>query len=84
MGEIRRSKITVIFVFTFLLLWHTESVVGYFGVCLSNCVQCKEMFGMYFHGRACAESCIKSRGLISPDCNNPNTLRGFLKRYHSD
>ncbi|CAG9822687.1 unnamed protein product [Phaedon cochleariae] len=49
---------------------------------LRNCVQCKQMFGPYFQGRACGEACLVSNGQITPDCNNPGTLGNFLKRLY--
>ncbi|XP_022205784.1 eclosion hormone isoform X2 [Nilaparvata lugens] len=52
------------------------------GVCIRNCGQCKQMFGHYFHGQACAESCLASKGFNSPDCNNPKTLRGLIVRLY--
>nr|WLV89615.1 eclosion-hormone-1 [Gecarcinus lateralis] len=51
------------------------------GMCISNCGQCKEMYGDYFHGQACAESCIRTQGISIPDCNNPATFNRFLKRF---
>nr|UXO98117.1 eclosion hormone 2 [Zophobas atratus] len=51
-------------------------------VCITNCVQCKQMFGPYFQGRACGDACISSNGQLMPDCNNPRTLGNFLKRLY--
>ncbi|XP_063593827.1 eclosion hormone-like [Penaeus indicus] len=50
-------------------------------MCIRNCGQCKEMYGDYFHGQACAESCIMTQGMSIPDCNNPSTFNRFLKRF---
>ncbi|KAG7170701.1 eclosion hormone-like 2 [Homarus americanus] len=50
-------------------------------MCIRNCGQCKEMYGDYFHGQACAESCIMTQGISIPDCNNPATFNRFLKRF---
>ncbi|KAJ8919021.1 hypothetical protein NQ315_016926, partial [Exocentrus adspersus] len=47
-----------------------------------NCVQCKQMFGPYFQGRACGDACLASNGRLTPDCNNPGTLGSFLKRLY--
>ncbi|KAG8196761.1 hypothetical protein JTE90_014494 [Oedothorax gibbosus] len=49
-------------------------------VCLKNCAQCKLTFGSYFNGPKCAESCIKYRGLLMPDCNDVKTIHGFLNK----
>ncbi|XP_018570006.1 eclosion hormone-like [Anoplophora glabripennis] len=51
-------------------------------VCITNCVQCKQMFGPYFQGRACGDACLASNGRVTPDCNNPGTLGSFLKRLY--
>jgi hypothetical protein len=40
------------------------------------------MYGHYFEGQVCVEACLSSNGKRLPDCNNPNTLRGLLKRLH--
>ncbi|XP_076041659.1 eclosion hormone-like [Oratosquilla oratoria] len=50
-------------------------------LCIRNCGYCKEMYGAYFNGRACAEHCIFSKGVGIPDCNNPVTFDRFLKRF---
>ncbi|MCL4158893.1 UNVERIFIED_CONTAM: hypothetical protein GTU68_044510 [Idotea baltica] len=51
------------------------------GMCIRHCGHCKEMYGDYFHGQACAESCLMSMGGSVPDCNNPATFNRFLKRF---
>ncbi|CAH1373911.1 unnamed protein product [Tenebrio molitor] len=51
-------------------------------VCITNCVQCKQMFGPYFQGKACGDACITSNGNLMPDCNNAGTLGNFLKRLY--
>ncbi|XP_069692493.1 uncharacterized protein [Periplaneta americana] len=65
-----------------ILLWANDSWAGNVGVCITNCGQCKQMYGHYFQGQLCAEACLESNGRLLPDCNNPNTLRGFLKRLY--
>ncbi|VEN56544.1 unnamed protein product [Callosobruchus maculatus] len=40
------------------------------------------MYGPYFKGKACGDSCLSSNGEWVPDCNNPGTLRSFLKRLY--
>jgi hypothetical protein len=47
-----------------------------------NCGQCKQMYGHYFEGQLCVETCLSTNGRLLPDCNNPNTLRGLLKRLY--
>ncbi|EEZ99174.1 eclosion hormone-like protein [Tribolium castaneum] len=51
-------------------------------VCITNCVQCKQMFGPYFQGRACGDACVSTNGRLVPDCNNAGTLGNFLKRLY--
>ncbi|XP_023028729.1 eclosion hormone [Leptinotarsa decemlineata] len=51
-------------------------------VCITNCVQCKQMFGPYFQGKACGDACLSNNGQLVPDCNNPGTLGNFLKRLY--
>lgn len=42
----------------------------FLGVCLKNCAQCKKMFGHFFEGQLCADSCVKFKGKIVPDCED--------------
>ncbi|XP_017771052.1 PREDICTED: eclosion hormone-like [Nicrophorus vespilloides] len=66
-----------------LIMWLSAyAVEATIPVCLTNCVQCKQMFGRYFQGRACGEACISSNGRDMPDCNNPGTLGNYLKRLY--
>ncbi|XP_065078945.1 eclosion hormone-like [Ochlerotatus camptorhynchus] len=48
------------------------------GVCINNCAQCKKMFGEYFEGHLCAESCIQFKGKMVPDCEDINSIAPFL------
>lgn len=48
--------------------------------CIHNCAQCKRTYGAFFEGQRCAESCIKYRGLLMPDCNDISTISGFLNK----
>lgn len=43
------------------------------GVCLRNCAQCKKMYGSYFEGQMCADSCVKFKGKIIPGTLNDET-----------
>lgn len=44
------------------------------GICLKNCAQCKKMFGSFFEGQLCADSCVKLKGKIIPDCEDLGAL----------
>ncbi|KAK9703265.1 Eclosion hormone [Popillia japonica] len=76
------EKLGLYFCYLIFLLLYIDFCVASIPVCITNCVQCKQMFGVYFEGRACGDACISSNGQISPDCNNPGTLGIFLKRFH--
>ncbi|CAG9765304.1 unnamed protein product [Ceutorhynchus assimilis] len=52
------------------------------GVCITNCVQCKQMYGQYFEGKICGDTCIASNGKLIPDCNQPGTLHSYFKRFY--
>ncbi|XP_058065546.1 eclosion hormone-like [Anopheles bellator] len=49
-----------------------------FGICVKNCAQCKKVYGAYFEGQRCAESCIKDRGRPVPDCEDIASIAPFL------
>ncbi|XP_018017890.1 eclosion hormone [Hyalella azteca] len=51
------------------------------GLCIRNCGYCKEMYGDYFHGGDCAETCILTKGSSIPDCNRPSTFHRFIRRF---
>ncbi|CRL02231.1 CLUMA_CG015134, isoform A [Clunio marinus] len=48
------------------------------GVCLRNCAQCKKMFGSFFEGQLCADSCVKFKGKVIPDCEDLASIAPFL------
>ncbi|XP_058460821.1 eclosion hormone-like [Malaya genurostris] len=52
----------------------------FLGVCINNCAQCKKMYGAYFEGQLCADSCIKFRGKIMPDCEDIGSIAPFINK----
>ncbi|XP_049543764.1 eclosion hormone-like [Anopheles darlingi] len=54
-----------------------------FGLCVNNCAQCKKLYGAYFEGQRCAESCIKYRGKTIPDCEDTASIAPFLNNILS-
>ncbi|XP_055908644.1 eclosion hormone [Eupeodes corollae] len=59
----------------------TMSGLDYIQVCLNNCAQCKKMFGDYFQGQTCAESCLKFKGKAIPDCEDIGSIAPFLNTF---
>ncbi|XP_060524482.1 eclosion hormone [Cylas formicarius] len=51
------------------------------GVCIRNCAQCKKMFGAYFEGQLCADTCVKFKGKIIPDCEDIASIAPFLSKF---
>ncbi|XP_062535340.1 eclosion hormone-like [Armigeres subalbatus] len=49
-------------------------------VCMTNCAQCKRMYGTFFDGQLCAEACLEFKGKIIPDCEDIGSIAGFLNR----
>ncbi|XP_063218983.1 eclosion hormone [Bacillus rossius redtenbacheri] len=49
-------------------------------LCVRNCAQCKRMFGEYFEGELCADTCIKYKGKVIPDCEDIGSIAPFLNR----
>ncbi|KAL7640907.1 UNVERIFIED_CONTAM: hypothetical protein RMT77_008044 [Armadillidium vulgare] len=60
--------------------FHSDDVFALTGMCIRNCGHCKEIYGDYFNGQACAENCILTKGQAVPDCNDPVTFKRFLKK----
>ncbi|XP_076238894.1 eclosion hormone [Calliopsis andreniformis] len=54
------------------------------GVCIRNCAQCKKMFGPYFLGQKCADSCVKYKGKLIPDCEDEGSIQPFLQALDID
>ncbi|XP_023173786.1 eclosion hormone [Drosophila hydei] len=52
--------------------------IDFIQICLNNCAQCKKMFGDYFQGQTCAESCLKFKGKAIPDCEDIGSIAPFL------
>ncbi|KAJ8919028.1 hypothetical protein NQ315_016933 [Exocentrus adspersus] len=50
------------------------------GVCIRNCAQCKKMFGPYFEGQLCADTCVKFKGKIIPDCEDIASIAPFFEQ----
>ncbi|XP_043268993.1 eclosion hormone [Venturia canescens] len=50
------------------------------GTCLRNCAQCTKMFGRYFDGQLCADTCVKYKGKMIPDCEDENSITDFINR----
>ncbi|KXJ81787.1 hypothetical protein RP20_CCG017791 [Aedes albopictus] len=71
-----------------VLINHVQSnpAVDLFGgyeiisVCMTNCAQCKRMYGTFFNGQLCAEACLEFKGKIVPDCEDIGSIAGFLNR----
>ncbi|CAB3235934.1 unnamed protein product [Arctia plantaginis] len=50
------------------------------GACIENCAQCKKMFGAWFEGPLCAQSCIEFKGSLIPECENLASISRFLNK----
>lgn len=48
------------------------------GVCIRNCAQCKKMYGPYFQGQLCADSCLKFKGKMIPDCEDVASIAPYI------
>ncbi|XP_035784379.1 uncharacterized protein LOC118462639 [Anopheles albimanus] len=70
----------IIHSYQFFLFSFPDILGGYelFGLCVNNCAQCKKLYGAYFEGQRCAESCIKYRGKTIPDCEDTASIAPFL------
>ncbi|CAK1594454.1 unnamed protein product [Parnassius mnemosyne] len=49
-------------------------------ICIENCAQCKKMLGSWLDGPLCAESCIRHRGKLMPDCEDFASIAPFLTK----
>ena len=46
--------------------------------CLRSCVHCKEMYGQYFLGHLCAQTCISKHGNFRAVCTDITSIKPFL------
>ncbi|XP_039750568.1 eclosion hormone-like [Pararge aegeria] len=49
-------------------------------ICIENCAQCKKMLGAWFDGSLCAESCLKFRGKMIPECEDFASIASFIHK----
>ncbi|XP_033226440.1 eclosion hormone isoform X2 [Belonocnema kinseyi] len=78
-----RVNLMCIVAFTVLFLTTSESF-NHIGTCLRNCAQCTKMLGPYFEGALCADTCVKLKGKIIPDCEDANSIEPFITRPDDD
>ncbi|XP_076174035.1 eclosion hormone [Ptiloglossa arizonensis] len=69
---------------TIIMLASGTPIERAIGVCIRNCAQCKKMFGPYFLGQKCADSCVKYKGKLIPDCEDEVSIQPFLQELDSD
>ncbi|XP_058122467.1 eclosion hormone [Anopheles ziemanni] len=50
------------------------------GICITNCAQCKKMYGAFFEGHLCAEACVQFKGKTIPDCEDLGSIAPFLNK----
>ncbi|KAJ8724328.1 hypothetical protein PYW08_015802 [Mythimna loreyi] len=53
-------------------------------ICIENCAQCKKMFGKWFDGPLCAESCFIQKGKWYPECEDINSIGPFIIKHNND
>ncbi|XP_037911179.1 eclosion hormone isoform X1 [Hermetia illucens] len=63
------------------ILSDTLTGLDFIQICLNNCAQCKKMFGNYFQGQTCAESCLKFKGKAIPDCEDIGSIAPYLNTF---
>lgn len=77
------SKITIIVFLCFFAYINTSpAITGYnpMEICFENCAQCKKMLGSWFEGPLCAESCIRLKGRLIPECEDFASIAPFLNK----
>ncbi|KAF2360507.1 Eclosion hormone [Trinorchestia longiramus] len=79
--NMRPAAAVLVLVVTLTALVASSEGRSLIGLCIRNCGYCKEMYGDYFNGGECAESCVQTTGSSIPDCNRPSTFRRFIRRF---
>lgn len=49
-----------------------------YGLCITNCAQCKRVYAGSFEGQMCADDCYQTRGHPIPDCEVIDSIRKYL------
>ncbi|KAG5894086.1 hypothetical protein JTB14_003943 [Gonioctena quinquepunctata] len=78
-GGLRCLGVAVLWVMACSVFWAEANPVV--GICITNCAQCKKMFGPYFEGQLCADTCVKFKGKIIPDCEDLASIVPFLNKF---
>lgn len=74
------SLILTIILFSLCFTTVNSSAKGRMKICLKNCGQCKRIYGDYFEGRRCADSCILQKGRFIPDCHDDYSISDFISK----
>lgn len=59
----------------------SEAEANQIGICMRNCILCKKMLGNFFEGHLCADTCLKYKGKMIPDCEDIASISPFLNKY---
>ncbi|XP_026821131.1 eclosion hormone-like [Rhopalosiphum maidis] len=62
------------------IVGYTAADMANVAICIRNCAQCKKMLGDYFEGSLCADTCVKFKGKMIPDCENIESISPFLNK----
>ncbi|XP_016662241.1 eclosion hormone-like [Acyrthosiphon pisum] len=62
------------------IVGYTTADMADVAMCIRNCAQCKKMLGDYFEGPLCADTCVKFKGKMIPDCENIDSIAPFLNK----
>ncbi|KAL0133344.1 hypothetical protein PUN28_000827 [Cardiocondyla obscurior] len=74
----------LVIIFATFCFASTTDAVRNVGVCIRNCEQCRKMFGAYFMGEKCMDSCIKYKGKFIPDCEDDLSIHSFLSSREAE
>ena len=75
---LRVSRMFLISLTVLAWLTPTTSSRSTYSRCLRTCVHCKEMYGQFFLGHLCAQTCISKRGNFKAVCTDITSIKPFL------
>merc|ERR1712146_208178 len=75
---LRGWKVMLSFLILLSCLVNSTSSRTSYSRCLRTCVHCKQMYGKFFLGHLCAQTCISKHGNFKAVCTDIHSIKPFL------
>ncbi|OXU24636.1 eclosion hormone [Nasonia vitripennis] len=72
------KRLLVVLLMSYLVFLTVAAAHPSVGTCFRNCSQSKKFLGIYFDVQLCDEYCVKFKGKMTPDVEDPDSLAPFI------